>query len=291
MQTPPDLSARFEAARPHLRAVALRVLGSASEADDAVQEAWLKLSGADTREVSNLTGWLTTVVARVCLDMLRARRRRRAEDVDDLGHDEIALADSAPDPERANIVASAIGPALLLVLDSLPPAERLAFVLHDMFAVPFEEIGSVLRCSSDASRQLASRGRRRVRGATTPEDEDHARRHAVVDAFLDASREGKLDALLAILAPDVVVHADATARALGSAATIVGSDAVARTFSGRAAEARHALVEGSPGAAWVPRSTPKVALSFTIVDGLVTAIRLVGDPTKLAETDMVILDA
>ena len=211
------LTEQFEANRTHLRAVAYRMLGSPSEADDAVQETWVRLSRADTRDVTNLGGWLTTVLARVCVDMLRSRTARREESLDGRGHDLVAGQSTDADPEHEAVLADSVGIALLLVLDTLAPAERLAFVLHDMFAMPFDEIARIEGCSPAAARQLASRARRRVQGATPASDADLSRKRAVVDAFLAASRGGDFDALLALLDPDVVLSADDAAVSVGAA--------------------------------------------------------------------------
>jgi len=279
------LADRFEADRPHLRAVAQRILGSPHEAEDAVQETWVRLSRTDTSDVGNLTGWLTTVVSRVCLDMLRSRAARR-EDPADLPE---TVAPEAADPEREALMADAIGPALLLVLDTLTPAERLAFVLHDMFAVPFPEIAEIVGCSPAAARQLASRARRRVQGTADEASvaRDVARRRTVVDAFLTASRSGDFTALLALLDPDVVLRADAAGVRTGAAGLVRGANAVAETFSGRALGARLALINGAPGLVWSMHGEPRVVFTFTIADqattdGAVTAIDLLADPETLA---------
>jgi RNA polymerase sigma-70 factor (ECF subfamily) len=274
------LAERFEADRAHLRTVAQRILGSADEAEDAVQEAWVRLSRSDTSEVGNLTGWLTTVVSRVCLDMLRSRTARREDPVE---LPETTVSDTA-DPEHEAVVADTIGPALLLVLDTLSPGERLAFVLHDMFAVSFPEIAEIVGCSPAAARQLASRGRRRVQGLGEEADAgDAARRRTVVDAFLAASRGGDFAALLALLDPDVVLRADAAGVKTGAAALVRGANAVAETFCGRARGARLTLIDGEPGALWSTHGTPRVAFAFAIDDdGRITAIELVADPSTLA---------
>ncbi len=268
------LAERFEADRPHLRAVAFRMLGSASEADDAVQEAWLRLNRSDTSAVENLTGWLTTVVARVSLDMLRSRTSRREEPLDE----ELP---AAADPERDALLADSIGPALLVVLDTLTPAERLAFVLHDMFGVPFEEIATIVDRSPAATRQLASRARRRVQGAEPSGEAGLARRREIVAAFLAASREGDFDALLALLDPDVVLRADGAAVAMGAEPEVLGAEAVATTFTGRAQAARAALVDGEPGAVWTRGGTPRVVFGFTIEGGRIVAMELLADPDRL----------
>ena len=278
------LAQRFEDNRGHLQAVAYRMLGSASEADDAVQEAWLRLSRADTSEVANLGGWLTTVVARVSLDMLRSRRSRREEPLE-----AVATGSGGADPEHEAVLADSVGAALLVVLETLSPAERLAFVLHDMFAVPFEEIASILDRSPAATRQLASRARRRVQGAPAP-DADLARRRQVVAAFLAASRSGDFEALLALLDPDVVFRADPAGVRSGAAAELVGAAAVAATFAGRARAAEPALVDGRPGLVWVRDGQPRVVFDFTIADGRVVAIDLLADPDRLGRLDLGIDD-
>jgi RNA polymerase sigma factor (sigma-70 family) len=284
------LAERFEGHRGHLRAVAYRMLGSASEADDAVQEAWLRLDRADTSDVQNLGGWLTTVVARVCLDMLRARRSRR-EEPHGAQPPEPTLGDEGGiDPEREVLLADAIGPALLVVLDTLAPAERLAFVLHDMFAVPFDEIAAILGRSPDAAKMLASRARRRVQGAAAVPDTDLSRQRAVVDAFLAAARGGDFEALLAVLDPDVVVRADRAAVRAGASREVRGAAAVAGTFSGRARFTRPALVNGAAGAVWAPGGRPRVVFGFTITGGKVVGIELLADPERLRELDLVVLD-
>jgi RNA polymerase sigma-70 factor (ECF subfamily) len=280
------LAERFEAHRPHLRAVAYRMLGSAAEADDAVQETWLRASRAGADEVDNLGGWLTTVVARVCLNQLRSRRSRPEAPLDDQAAE---LADGAADPEAEAVLADAVGPALLVVLDTLSPAERLAFVLHDLFAVPFGEIAEILGRSEAAARQLASRARRRVQGAEASEG-DRARQRLVVEAFLAASRKGDFEALLRLLDPRVVARADAAAVAAGAEAEVRGARAVAGTFVGRARFARPALVEGAVGAVWAPGGRPRVVFAFTVSDGRVAEIRLLADPERLAELDLVPLD-
>ena len=258
------LAERFEANRTHLRAVAYRMLGSLSEADDAVQEAWLRLSRSDTSGVENLGGWLTTVVARVCLDMLRSRKSRREEPLGAHVPDPIVSREDGIDPEHEALLADSVGLALLVVLETLAPAERLAFVLHDMFAVPFDEIAPIVGRSPTAARQLASRARRRVQGAATVPDADLTRQREVVDAFLAASRGGDFDALLAVLDPDVVLRADRAAVQAGASREVRGAAAVAKTFSGRARFAQPALVNGAVGAVWAPGGRPRVVFGFTI---------------------------
>jgi RNA polymerase sigma factor (sigma-70 family) len=282
------LARRFEAHRPHLRAVAYRMLGSSSEADDAVQEAWLRLSRADTGAVDNLGGWLTTVVARVCLDMLRARTARREEPLGPHLPDPVVSREDGLDPEHEALLAEGVGLALLVVLDTLTPAERLTFVLHDLFAVPFEEIAPILGRSPAAARQLASRARRRLQGAPAP-DTDLARRRAVVDAFLAASREGNFEALVALLHPDVVLRADQAAVRAGASREVRGAANVAGSFAGRARAARPALVDGAAGAVWAPGGQPRVVFGFTIADGRIVGIDLVADPERLGQLELTLL--
>jgi RNA polymerase sigma-70 factor (ECF subfamily) len=278
-----QLAERFEAKRPHLRAVAYRMLGSVSEADDAVQEAWLRLSRSDTSGVENLGGWLTTVVARVCLDVLRSRKSRREEPLDLRGPQPT---NEGIDPEREALLAESVGLALLVVLETLAPAERLAFVLHDMFAMPFDEIAPIVGRTPAAARQLASRARRRVQGSAAVPDADRSRQREIVSAFLAASREGKFEALLAMLDPDVVVRADAAAVQVGAAEEVRGAAAVAATFSGRARVAQPAMIDGAPGAVWAPGGKPRVAFAFTITQGRIAAIDLLADPDRLRELDL-----
>ena len=293
------LAEHFEAHRTHLRVVAYRMLGSAPEAEDAVQEAWLRLSRADTHEVENLRGWLTTVVARVCLDMLRARKSRGEESLETHASEEAARpADSTP--ERELLVADSVGPALLLVLDTLAPAERTAFVLHDMFGVPFDEIGPIVGRSPTAARQLASRARRRVQGTAPVAGADLERQREIVSAFLAASREGNFDRLLALLDPDVVLRADQVAvdasaarRAAGApplSSTVRGAAAVAKTFSGRAQAARLALVDGAAGAAWAPGGQPRAVFGFTVARGKIVAIEILADPQTLSGLEVRFVD-
>lgn len=283
------LSREFEAYRSHLRAVAYRMLGSTAEADDAVQEAWFRLARTDTSGVDNLGGWLTTVVARVCLDMLRSRTSRREDPIGDAVPDEIPAPVSAGDPEHEAALTDSVGLALVVVLDTLPPAERLAFVLHDMFGVPFDEIATIAGSSTAAARQHASRARRRVRGAdVTTGAADLARRQQIVGAFLAAARDGDFDALLALLAPDAVLRADAVAIAAGAPGEAAGAAAVAETFAGRARVARLALIDGAAGAAWAPGGQTRVVFDFTIVDDRIVGIDLVMDPATLAGLEVVV---
>jgi RNA polymerase sigma factor (sigma-70 family) len=283
------LAERFEAHRTHLRAVAYRMLGSAGEADDAVQEAWLRLSRTDTSDVDNLGGWLTTVVARVCLNMLQSRKSRREEPIGGHLAEPAAGGRDGVDPEDEALLAEGVGLALLVVLDTLTPAERLAFVLHDLFDVPFDEVAAIVGRSPAAARQLASRARRRVQGSAPP-DTDLARQRAVVDAFLAASRGGDFDALLAVLDPEVVLRADPAAVRMGASREVRGAAAVASSFAGRARAARPALVDGAPAAVWAPGGRPRVVVGFTIAGGRIVGIDLLADPERLRQLDLVVLD-
>jgi RNA polymerase sigma factor (sigma-70 family) len=284
------LAQRFEAHRPHLRAVAYRMLGSASEADDAVQEAWLRLDRADTSGVQNLGGWLTTVVARVCLDLLRSRTSRREESLGAHPPEPTVSPREGTDPEYEALLAEGVGLALLVVLNTLAPAERVAFVLHDMFAVPFDEIAQILDRSPAAAKMLASRARHRVQSAPGVADTDPTRRRAVVQAFLAASRGGDFEALVGLLDPDVVLRGDVGVVALGAAGDVRGAAAVADTFGGRARFARPALVDGAPGAVWAPGGQPRVVFAFTIRGGRIVAIDLLADPERLRRLDLAILE-
>src|SRR5436190_12596690 len=294
------LAERFEENRPHLRAVAYRMLGSSTEADDAVQEAWLRLSRAGAGGVENLGGWLTTIVARVSMNMLRSRTLRREEPLDPPATGQpVTQPANGTDPEHEAVLADSVGLALLVVLDTLTPAERLAFVLHDMFAVPFEEIAPIVERSPVATRQLASRARRRVQeaGSGDPPGEI-SRRREVVAAFLAASREGDFDALLTMLDPDIVLRADAAAAQMGAdsadaaaarmgaASTVTGARAVAGFFSGRASAVRPALIDGAPGAVWTLRGEPQVVFAFTITGGTIAAIELIADPEHIARLEV-----
>ncbi len=283
------LAERFEANQPHLRAVAYRMLGSRSEADDALQEAWLRLSRSGTSGVENLGGWMTTIVARVCLDMLRSRKSRREEPLAAQVPEPIGSRKDGIDPEHQALLADSVGLGLLVVLETLAPAERVAFVLHDMFDLPFDEIAPIVGRSPAAARQLASRARRRVQGAATVPDADLSRRRAVVDAFLAASRGGDFDALLAVLDPDVVLRADPAAVRAGAPGEVRGAAAVAGTFSGRARFAQPALVNGAVGLVWAPGGRPRVVFGLTITRGKIVAIDLVADPERLGQLDLVVL--
>src|SRR6202171_5302003 len=278
------LAEKFEANRAHLRAVAYRMLGSTSEVDDAVQETWLRLSRSDTSTVENLGGWLTTVVARVCLDMLRSRKSRREE----------PMGPAVPEPglddehEREAEMADSVGAALLVVLETLAPAERLAFVLHDMFAVPFEEIAPIVGRTPAAARPLASRAPRRVQGAPPP-NTDLSRQRKIVEAFLAASRDGDFEGLLAVLDPDVVFRADQAAQRLGSLAEIRGAAAVAETFKGRAQAAKPALVDGALALAVIMGGQLRIVLRLTISGDRIAAVEAVADATQIDEFDVEVL--
>ena len=279
------LAERFEEHRAHLRAVAYRMLGSLSEADDAVQEAWLRLSRSETGGVENLGGWLTTVVARVSLDMLRTRTSRREEPLDAVGSRPIASGEGWADPEHEAILAESVGLALLVVLQTLAPAERLAFVLHDMFAVSFDEIAAIVGRSPAAARQLASRARRRVQGAARVPGAELASQRAVVSAFLAALRGGDLDALLAVLDPDLVVRADAKEI---RGARVWATQAMA--FSRAIRFAQPALVNGAVGVVVAPRGRLFRVLNISIAGGKIAAIEVVTDPARLRGLDLAVLD-
>jgi len=279
------LTEHFEEHRRRLKAVAYRMLGSPSEADDAVQEAWMRFSRSDTSDVANLGGWLTTVVSRVCLDMLQVRRSRPVAAPSDEFTEPI-VAHPGGDPEAEAVLGDSVGMALMVVLDALTPAERVAFVLHDVFAVPFEEIAPIVDRSPEAARQLASRARRRVQGR---EASGGGRRPAqLIDAFLAAARQGDFTALLAVLDPDVVLRADATAVKLGALPEVRGAQEVVTNFAKRAGGAVPALVNGVPGAAWAPRGTPRVVFLFNFEGDRIAGIDLIGDDDQLRQLDLVI---
>jgi RNA polymerase sigma factor (sigma-70 family) len=278
------LAEQFEVSRARLRAVAYRMLGSTGEVDDAVQETWLRLSRSDTSAVENLGGWLTTVLARVCLDMLRSRKSRREEPMGP--HVPEPVVDDAHGRDAE--MADSVGAALLVVLGTLAPAERLAFVLHDMFAVPFEEIAPIVGRTPTAARQLASRARRRVQGTPSP-DADFNRKKNIVDAFLKASREGDFEGLLAVLDPEVVVRADQAAQRLGSLAEIRGATAVAEFFKGRAQAAKPALVDGSLALAVIFGGQLRIVVRLTISDERISAIDAIADAEQIGEFDVTLL--
>jgi RNA polymerase sigma factor (sigma-70 family) len=286
------LAGRFEEVRPRLRAVAYRMLGSASEADDAVQEAWLRLGRTESDRVENLPAWLTTVVARVCLNMLRARAGRREQPLDAAVPRPPVGEQDTDGPEQQALLADSVGLALLVVLETLGPAERLAFVLHDMFDLPFDEIAPILGRSATATRQLASRARRRVRGSSIP-DRDLARQRLVVDAYLAATRDGDFQALVAILHPDVVLRADAEAVPSGVATMLRGAQAVAQGAVASAARARRtqpALVNGTVGLVMAPGAPLTVVVRFSIADDQITQIDVIANPGRLHQLDLAVLD-
>jgi len=278
-----DLTERFEANRTRLRAVAYRMLGSLSEADDAVQETWLRLTRADRDDVENLDAWLTTVVSRVALNMLRSRRRRAEEPFEVRVPEPIVDREDGTDPEHQALLADSVGLALLVVLDTLPPAERLAFVLHDMFAVPFDEIAAIVDRSPDAARQLASRARRRVRGAAPEPDADLAAQRKVVEAFMAAARDGDFEALVAVLDPDVVLRADFPATEVHGREDVLTR---ARGYARLDLVARFAIVNGAAGAVMFRDGRPFSVAGVTIRDGLITELNFVADPDRLAQLDL-----
>ena len=287
-----DRTERFEEHRAHLRAVAYRMLGSFSEADDAVQEAWVRYSRTDTADVENLRAWLTTVVSRVSLNMLRARRTRREEPVGPHMPDLVLDRPGAADPEHEAILADSVGVALLVVLDTLTPAERLAFVLHDIFAVPFDEIAPIVERSPEAARQLASRARRRIQGEPTVPDADIGRQREVVDAFLAAARHGDFEALLAVLDPDVVVRADEGGVPAGAGGPVRGAEAVARramAFADLGLLTQPALVNGVAGAVTTRDGVAFSVGAFTVRGGKIVALDILADPDRLRELDLTVL--
>ena len=296
------LTHRFAEDRGRLMALAYRMLGSRGDAEDALQEAWLRVSRADGGQVENPAGWLTTVVARVCLNMLESRRSRREDPAGVLPPEPALHASLRPashaGPEDEALLADSVGAALMVVLDTLTPAERLAFVLHDVFGVSFGEVGAIIDRSPVAARQLASRARRRVQGAAAASDAARSRKREMVAAFLAASRGGDFGALLALLDPGAMLVADPAAVRMGAGsrqwaltAEVRGANAVAATFVGRAEAARLALVDGVPGAVWAPGGRPKVVFTFTISDGKITGIALDADPDRLRDLDIVFLSA
>jgi|SRR5579859_702945 len=267
------LAEQFEANRTRLHSVALRVLGTTAEADDAVQEAWLRVSRADADGIDNMPAWLTTVVARICLDMLRSRKSRHEEPLED------GASAQGADPEQEAMLADSVGLALLVVLEQLTPSERVAFVLHDMFELPFDDIARVVNRTPEAARQLASRARRRVRGAQPNAEADTTRRREVVEAFLAASRAGDFARLLELLDPDAVMSAD-------GAIQLEGANAVATQFAGRAKAAQPVLIDGEPGLVWRQRRVTRVVFRFTFAGGKIAAIDLVSDPKAIAGMEL-----
>jgi RNA polymerase sigma factor (sigma-70 family) len=287
------LAGRFDENRSRLRAVAYRMLGSISEADDAVQEAWLRLSRSDVDAIENLEGWLTTVVARVCLNVLHARSSRREEPFDAHVPDPIVSSERSVDPEEEVILADSVSLALLVVLERLTPGERLAFVLHDMFDMPFEEIAPIVGRTPSAARQLASRARHRVKGGTPTPDADVSRQREVVDAFLAAAHEGDFGALLEVLDPDVVLRADVGALPLGASRVVRGASAVAEqalAFRQLGSFARPALVNGAPGFVAAPGGQPVSVLGFTVARGKIVEVDVLADPERLRRLDLTELD-
>ncbi|HEX2102670.1 MAG TPA: RNA polymerase sigma factor SigJ [Solirubrobacteraceae bacterium] len=287
------LADRFEADRTHLRAVAYRMLGSISDADDAVQETWLRLTRSDAAAIENLSGWLTTVVARVCLDMLRSRASRREEPLGPRLPEPIVSLEDEVDPEHEALLADSVGLALLVVLERLAPAERLAFVLHDMFAVPFDEIAPIVGRSPAAARQLASRARRRVQGSAPVGDADLGEQRRVVDAFLAAARGGDFDALVDVLDPDVLFRVDrgalpgAGSREIRGARTVAGQ---AMRFASLAGAARPALVNGAAGLVVAPGGRPFAVIGFTVRNGRIVEVNLLADRDRIARLDLSGLD-
>ena len=288
-----QLARRYEASRPRLRAMAYRMLGSLSDAEDAVQEGWMHASAAGAGGVANLEGWFTTIVARVCLDMLRSRKSRREDPLDP--DEAVAGVATAEGPESEALLADSVGLALLVVLDTLPPAERVAFVLHDTFGLPFGEIAEITGRSPAAARQLASRARRRIQGGSEPDAPASARlgrQRRVVEAFLAATRGGDLAGLIAILDPDVVLTSDGAAVPAGGARTVRGAQAVARGARASAMRSRYgriALVNGAPGLVMAPGGRLVVALAFTFAEDRITGIDVIADPERLAGLDLAVL--
>lgn len=293
-----DLASQFEANRPRLQSVAYRMLGSITEAEDAVQETWIRLSRSDPDSIDNLGGWLTTVVSRVCLGVLRSRRTRPEEPIREL--DEPDLEEVGPgQPEQEAILADTMGPTLVLVLEALGPLERLAFVLHDLFGMPFEDIAPIVDRSPAAARQLASRARKRVQGSDEAHSRDIRQQQEIVEAFLAASRRGDFEALVTLLDPDAVLRADRAAvkaatanRAKGApllAPQVRGDRAVANALVGRAQAAQAALIEGSPGAVWAPGGRPRAIFAFRVIGNTIAEIEIVTDPTAVRALHVTLL--
>jgi RNA polymerase sigma factor (sigma-70 family) len=288
------LAQRFEQERTHLKAVAYRMLGSLTEADDAVQEAWLRVSRADSDGIENMRGWLTTIVARICLNTLKSRNSRLEEPLGPHVPDPIISPEDGGDPEHEALLADSVGLALLVVLDALAPAERLAFVLHDMFAVPFDDIAPIVERSPAATRQLASRARRRVQQAAPFPDADLRSQREIIDAFLAASRDGDFQALIALLDPDVVLRTDAGALLPGASRTVSGAATVAQqtaTFArSRTGEAKPALVNGAAGVVWASQGRPYSVVGFTVRHGRIAEIDVLADPVRLQQLEIDVLD-
>jgi RNA polymerase sigma-70 factor, ECF subfamily len=283
------LAGRFESGRPRLRAMAYRMLGSLSDAEDAVQEGWIHVSGADAGTVHNVDGWFTTIVARICLDMLRARKSRREAPL----AADAAILDETAAPEQEAILADSVGLAMLVVLDTLPPAERVAFVLHDTFQLPFDEIAAITGRTPAAALQLASRARRRIHGIPSVPEEHLARQRRVADAFLAAARGGDLTALIAVLDPDVVLHGDAQSSPTGRPITVRGALTVARgarLATDRTQASRVVLINGTPGIAWAPHGKLTLVMAFTIPGDTITQIDIISDPGRLAGLGLAVLD-
>jgi RNA polymerase sigma factor (sigma-70 family) len=286
------LTEQFEASRARLHAVAYRMLGSHAEAEDAVQDTWLRMSRADHRSVEDLGGWMTTIIARICLDRLRSGRARRESSMGSQPPELRVAVEEVRDPEQQAVMAESVGAALLLVLDLLTPAERLAFVLHDVFAVPFDDIGDILERSPEAARQLASRARRRVQGTTDSPAVDLVRHREAVEAFVAAARDGNFDALVALLDPNAVFRPDAAAQQVGDRRPATGATEVARALSPGLKAARGALVNGITGLAWAsPTGVVRSVMTFTTVRGRITAIDVIGEPERIASLEIVLLDA
>jgi RNA polymerase sigma factor (sigma-70 family) len=282
---------QFEAHRNHLQAVAYRMLGSLSEADDALQESWIRLIRSNTSEVENMGGWLTTIVSRVCLDMLRSRKSRREEFVLASAPEPVTGHQDGGDPEHEALMADSVGLAMLVVLEKLKPAERIAFVLHDIFAMSFSEIALIIGCNEAAARQLASRARRRVQGAeSTSETAELQRKRELVDAFLAASRNGDFEKLLSVLDPNVVLRNDPAFAPVANAPVVRGSEAVAKQFAGRAKGAKPVLVNGSVGVIAGHLDQPIWILEFTVVDGKITEIDMIADQARLGGLDIAMLN-
>jgi len=284
-------TAQFEASRPRLRSIAYRMLGSDAEAEDAVQETWIRLDRADPDGVDNLGGWLTTVLGRVCLDRLRSRTSRREEPVGTEPVDLIVGDADDHDPAHQALVADSVGAALLVVLDLLSPAERVAFVLHDVFAVPFDQVGEIVGRAPDSARQLASRARRRLQGAALTSGIDLVRQRELVTAFLDAARGGDFEALLTLLDPDVVLRPDAAALRMGSLQETRGASAVANALAGGAQAARLAIVDGLASLVWAPGGQTRGVVRFTVANGRIAAIDVTGDADHIGELDIVLVDS
>jgi RNA polymerase sigma factor (sigma-70 family) len=297
MEKKDGLAKNFEDARKHLKAVAYQMLGSSGEAEDAVQEAWMRLNRSNSEEIDNLRGWLTTVVARVCLDMLRSRKSKREDPLDD-NVSEIPN-DQYGNPEAEFMLADSVGPALLLVLDLLTPTERIAFILHDIFDLSFEEIAPIVDRTEEATRQLASRARRTIRSASSPQ-QDNERQQEIVSAFISAARDGNFEALIRVLHPDVVLRADTTAIKIAEVnksrgapqfkAVMNGAKTVAETFKGKAAAAQLAWINGAAGGTWAPGGKPVVAFCFKISGGKISEIEIVMDKDKLEKSEIKIIE-